>query len=252
MRNITYKYNIRDKITFKSKFCEDACTTLFGLEGKTFEIIDRQDYAGPTYKLFGLEGFFAEDCFAGLAKFFVCDSEDSGVNKEQDPVADCDTDEISNPEAKQYQITFKASLTSDDLRAMKKCFFDAMNESMNIYDLFDFQIVELELEEPNSEPEFKEYKPSLEELLKLPMTHINDVKACFEACASKQDVYEVLKRIPNMFGEWCVEFSDEFKEFTITNIYFDDDEGELEEEYCYDYSDNWDFDSEWDYEEDEE
>lgn len=251
MRNITYKYNIGDKITFKSKFCEDACTTLFGLEGKTFEIIDRQDYAGPTYKLYGLEGFFAEDCFAGLAKFFACDAEDSGVNKEQDSELEDDTDEISSSEAREYQITFKARLAPDDLRAMKKYFFDTMNESMEIYDLYDLEIEELEPEEePNPEPEFKEYKPSLEELLKLPMNHINDVTACFEACASKQDVYEVLKRIPNMFGEWLVEFDDEFEEFTITNTYFDDDEGELEEEYCYDYSDDWDFDSEWEDEED--
>ena len=241
MRNITYKYNIGDKITFKSKFCEDACTTRFGLEGKTFEIIDRQDYAGPTYKLFGLEGFFAEDCFAGLAKFFVCDSEDSGVNMEQDPAADCDTDEISNPEAKQYQITFKASLTSDDLRAMKKCFFDAMNESMSIYDLFDLQIVALQPEEPdepNSEPEFKEYKPPLEELLMRPLRHINDVKACFEACESKADVKKVIKMTPSMFGTWELEFDDEYRIFTVFNGY-EDDEGYYEEEYCYDYPDTW-------------
>jgi hypothetical protein len=38
-------------------------------------------------------------------------------------------------EAKWYRIHFSAKLTPDDLRAMKKCFFDAMNESMEIYDL---------------------------------------------------------------------------------------------------------------------
>jgi hypothetical protein len=42
-----------------------------------------------------------------------------------------------------------------------------------------------------------------------------------------------------MFGEWTVEFDDEYKTFTVINTYFDDDEGEIEEEYCYDYPDDW-------------
>jgi len=42
------------------------------------------------------------------------------------------------PEA--YKITFHANLSEDDIRAMNKCFFDAMNESMEITELWDLQI----------------------------------------------------------------------------------------------------------------
>jgi hypothetical protein len=47
-----------------------------------------------------------------------------------------------------------------------------------------------------------------------------------------------------MFGEWEVEFDDEYDTFTIVNTYFDDDEGELEEEYIYDYPEDWDYEVE--------
>lgn len=33
---------------------------------------------------------------------------------------------------KWYKITFNAELTADDIRAMNKCFFDAMWEEMGI------------------------------------------------------------------------------------------------------------------------
>jgi hypothetical protein len=42
-----------------------------------------------------------------------------------------------------YQITFKANLTEDDVRAMNKYFYDTMNESMQIEEVWD---LELELE----------------------------------------------------------------------------------------------------------
>lgn len=153
MRNINYKYNIGDTIAFKSSFSESACTTLFGLEGKVFEIVDRKDYGGPTYKLFGLEGYFAEDCFAGLAVASVDTPEGSfaaQVDTLQGVETKCDTDEISDPtandlpleESKWYRISFSAKLTPDDLRAMKKYFFDAMNESMEIYDLENLVVEE--------------------------------------------------------------------------------------------------------------
>lgn len=156
MRNINYKYNIGDTIAFKPSFSESACTTLFGLEGKVFEITDRKDYGGPTYKLFGLEGYFAEDCFAGLAVGSVDTPEGSfavQVDMEQGDETECDTDDSEDPEdceaddlpleeAKWYRISFSAKLTPDDLRAMKKCFFDAMNEAMEIYDLADLEIEE--------------------------------------------------------------------------------------------------------------
>lgn len=142
-------------------------------------------------------------------------------------------------EKKCYQITFKAELTENDVRAMKKCFYDAMLEAMEISPVWDLKLEPTEDPDTDSEPEFKEYVPDLEDLLKLPMRHILDVTRCFEACKSKQDVLRVLELAPNMFGEWLVEFDDEYKIFTITNTYYDDDEGELEEEYCYDYPEDW-------------
>ena len=162
-------------------------------------------------------------------------------------------------EKKCYRITFMADLTEDDVRAMKKCFYDAMLESMQISPVWNLKLEEIK-DEPEPNPEatdlpdwhFKKYEPTLEELLMIPLRHICDVKKCFEACKSKLDVQKVLQAVPNMFGEWLVEFDDECKIFTIINTYFDDDEGEVEEEYCYDYSEDWDFDEEWEFDEKQE
>lgn len=41
---------------------------------------------------------------------------------------------------KWYKITFNAKLTADDVRAMNKCFYDTMNEVMDIYDLADLEL----------------------------------------------------------------------------------------------------------------
>jgi hypothetical protein len=43
---------------------------------------------------------------------------------------------------KTYQITFKAELTEDDLNAMQSCFYQAMNESMEIEDVWGLEIKE--------------------------------------------------------------------------------------------------------------
>lgn len=142
-------------------------------------------------------------------------------------------------EKKCYQITFMADLTEDDVRAMKKCFYDAMLESMQISPVWNLKLEPAEDPDIESELEFKEYIPDLEDLLKLPMRHIQNVKDCLEACKSKSDVLKVLELTPDMFGEWTVEFDDEYKIFTVINTYYDDDEGELEEEYCYNYPEDW-------------
>ena len=46
-----------------------------------------------------------------------------------------------------YKITFEANLTEDDVRAMQKCFYDAMNESMNICDLWGLKLEKVEEKE---------------------------------------------------------------------------------------------------------
>lgn len=146
-------------------------------------------------------------------------------------------------EKKTYKITFMADLTEDDVRAMNKCFYDAMNESMGIEQLWELKLEEIK-DDPEPNPDcdqitlFDEYKPTLEELLMRPLRHINDVKACFEACESKADVKKVIKMTPSMFGTWELEFDDEYRIFTVINGY-EDDEGYYEEEYCYDYPDTW-------------
>lgn len=46
-----------------------------------------------------------------------------------------------------YKITFNAELSEDDLRAMNKCFYDAMNESMGIEAVWGLKLEKVEGEE---------------------------------------------------------------------------------------------------------
>ena len=55
---------------------------------------------------------------------------------------DIEANDLPLEESKWYRISFSAKLTPSDLRAMNKCFFDAMNESMEIYDLANLVIEE--------------------------------------------------------------------------------------------------------------
>ena len=50
-------------------------------------------------------------------------------------------------EKKTYQITFKADLTEDDVRAMNKCFYDAMNEAMSISEIWGLKLEEVKEED---------------------------------------------------------------------------------------------------------
>lgn len=45
-------------------------------------------------------------------------------------------------EKKWYTIKFSAKLDEHDLRAMNKCFFDAMNEAMDIEECGNLEITE--------------------------------------------------------------------------------------------------------------
>ena len=149
MKNITYKYNLGDVVKFKDKFHSPTCG-LKGLEGTTGVVEERRDYNGPCYKLAGMNSFCKESCFEGpaLSKNFTCRDEAVGADTLQGPETNCDTGDFGEfevlplEEAKWYRISFSAKLTPDDLRAMKKCFFDAMNESMEIYDLEGLEIQE--------------------------------------------------------------------------------------------------------------
>ena len=46
-----------------------------------------------------------------------------------------------------YKITFNAELSEDDVRAMSKCFYDAMNEAMNIVEVWGLKLEKVEDED---------------------------------------------------------------------------------------------------------
>lgn len=153
MRNIIHKYNVGDYVRFKDKF-NSPTTGLVGREGTIAQITGiAPSYANrPHYYLDNnICGAYVESCFAGPAteaEFLAQQTLAAEVDKEQGPETECDTGDSGElevlplEEAKWYRISFSAKLTPDDLRAMKKCFFDAMNESMEIYDLENLVIEE--------------------------------------------------------------------------------------------------------------
>ena len=53
-------------------------------------------------------------------------------------------------EKKTYRISFMARLTEDDVRAMRKCFYDAMEEAMQISPC---AALEIELEDDHDDEE---------------------------------------------------------------------------------------------------
>jgi hypothetical protein len=65
----------------------------------------------------------------------------------------------------------------------------------------------------------KPYTDRLGELLSKPMTHISDVRACFNYCKTCKDVVKVIDSIPAVFGSFNVKFNDDGETFLITNSY---------------------------------
>ena len=65
-RDITYKYDVGDRIKFKKKYGPNASPILHSLAGCTAVVVERRNYNGPCYRLDGLDGFFQERSFAGL------------------------------------------------------------------------------------------------------------------------------------------------------------------------------------------
>lgn len=155
MKNIIYKYNVGDYVKFKDKFSSPT-TGLVGREGTIAKITGlAPSYNNkPHYYLDNnICGAYKESCFAGPAtesEFHAQLDLYAETDTLQGPETKCDTgdsgeselDVLPLEEAKWYRISFSAKLTPDDLRAMKKCFFNAMNESMEIYDLENLEIEE--------------------------------------------------------------------------------------------------------------
>lgn len=124
MKNITYKYKVGDKVKFRENMVNPTCGLLkrMGQEVTITGIAPAYDNK-PCYYIDGDNStVYYERLFEGKV--------------EETPV------EETEDEAKWYRISFSAKLNADDLRAMKKCFFDAMNESMEIYDLEGLEIKE--------------------------------------------------------------------------------------------------------------
>lgn len=61
----------------------------------------------------------------------------------------------------------------------------------------------------------------LDKLLSKPMTHISDVRACFNCCRDCNDVERVIKMIPSVFGYFEADYSDSDEDgtFVIYNTY---------------------------------
>lgn len=128
MENIIYKYKVGDKVKFKENMINPTCD-LLKLMGQEATITG----IAPAYN--------NKPCY-------YINGDDSTVYYErlfEGKVGEASTEEfevLPLEDAKWYRISFSAKLTPDDLRAMKKCFFDAMNESMEIYDLEGLEIKE--------------------------------------------------------------------------------------------------------------
>ena len=100
---------------------------------------------------------------------------------------------------KTYTITFKANLTEDDVKAMKGCFYQAMNESMEIDDVWG-----LTLEEEDEDYLDEVTDADVEDLHKYTM-HIDDIEDDLYACENINEVNELLDSIPRKFGDWWVD-----------------------------------------------
>lgn len=118
---------------------------------------------------------------------------------------------------KTYTITFKANLTEEDVKAMKSCFYDAMNESMEIMEVWG-----LELKEETGFDEEPDNN-SIEDLHKYTM-HIDDVEDGLYACETISEVRDFLDSIPRKFGEWYVDIVmglDGKAYYEVTNDYYE-------------------------------
>ena len=111
---------------------------------------------------------------------------------------------------KTYEITFKAELTEDDVRAMNKYFYDTMNDSMQIANIWDLKLTEIKQAQTPGGRVFN---------------HINDVEQALADCKNIDEVNELLDNIPTKFGEWWVDVvlgSEGYYCYEVTNQWWDD------------------------------
>lgn len=153
-----FRFNIGDTVKFKDHFDSSASCGLFEKAGTVGVIVDRTMFSTPAYKLAGDDDtWYSQKCFDDKTVDTSVESqslaqrdEACSPSKNMAKETICDTESSGEPElaaspvegARWYRIAFSAKLTDSDLRAMKKCFFDALNESMELYDLADLEIKE--------------------------------------------------------------------------------------------------------------
>ena len=119
-------------------------------------------------------------------------------------------------QTKTYKITFKAELTEDDLNAMQSCFYQAMNEAMEIEEVWGLEVEE-DKEEDFLEPNNGFY-------------HIHDCVDALMACETIEEVHALIDNFPCKFGEWWVDTIGEGEDayYEVTNQWWDS----MNEELC--------------------
>lgn len=118
-------------------------------------------------------------------------------------------------QTKTYKITFNAELTEDDVRAMKKCFFDAMNESMDIHNLWGLELSEESENEDDPQTSTKEF------------THISQIEDALLACKNIDEVNTLLDNLPRKFGDWWVDTvvnREGHPYYEVTNQWYENDD----------------------------
>lgn len=73
----------------------------------------------------------------------------------------------------------------------------------------------------------------LNQLLAKPMTHISDVRDCFNYCRNLEDVEKVIEMIPSAFGYFEADFKDSEEDgtFVVFNEWWTEDGSDSEYEY---------------------
>ena len=124
-------------ITYDSAFGSPSVYMAAMTEGSTITAC-KETPNGNAYRLKHYVGWWSEENLIAKSKAsknLSWQDEGSEPTTNTQNETKCDTGDSGEPGSKWYRISFSAKLTAEDLRAMKKCFFDAMNESMEIYDL---------------------------------------------------------------------------------------------------------------------
>jgi hypothetical protein len=113
-------------------------------------------------------------------------------------------------QTKTYKITFKAELTEDDLNAMQSCFYQAMNEAMEIEEVWGLEIEE-DKEEDFIEPNNGFY-------------HIHDCVDALKSCDNIAEVRTLIDNFPCKFGDWWVDIDEDTDGnafYVVTNKWWD-------------------------------